>query len=393
LHNAVNLTCFTTDLSLPIIPFGSTRANDSLSECIEMFLRPEILDGVNQYYAESVDRKVDAIKGLKFGRLPQIVSCNLKRFVFDFTSENITQKKLNDVVRFPMILDMNRYVSKRRERSPSLSLREPIDPCEDTQDDDFEVFLREQINLLRSKAKSNGGTSPAPDIDDDDPTLPDLVDVNGVKCPEQQAIDEKLKLKQVAEEKVWTKEEVDKLIADRGEWVYELFAVLIHSGAIAGGHYYAYIKNLDAVATEWWNFNDSSVTKLDESKVRDAWGGMNTYNSATYGRVSTQSCANAYMLMYRKVVPSSKMPPLPDGNSSTASSTGFSQAAASRLARYEVPDYIREEILKLEEESVQKSRAAEELKNRISIKVSSIVDEYITLPEVGCRSFGRRWST
>jgi hypothetical protein len=36
-----------TDLSLPVIPFGSTRANDSLSECIETFLRPEILDGKN----------------------------------------------------------------------------------------------------------------------------------------------------------------------------------------------------------------------------------------------------------------------------------------------------------------------------------------------------------
>ena len=51
------------DFSLAIVPFGSDKALHSLSECIESFLRPEILDGDNKYYAEKFDRKVDAIKG------------------------------------------------------------------------------------------------------------------------------------------------------------------------------------------------------------------------------------------------------------------------------------------------------------------------------------------
>lgn len=29
-----------------------------------------------------------------------------------------------------------------------------------------------------------------------------------------------------------------------GPWVYELYAVLIHSGSALGGHYYAYIRSL-----------------------------------------------------------------------------------------------------------------------------------------------------
>lgn len=33
-----------------------------------------------------------------------------------------------------------------------------------------------------------------------------------------------------------------QLIAERGEFVYELFSIMIHSGSAAGGHYYAYIK-------------------------------------------------------------------------------------------------------------------------------------------------------
>ena len=40
-------------------------------------------------------------------------------------------------------------------------------------------------------------------------------------------------------------------------------AVLIHSGAIYGGHYYAYIKDMDT--GKWMNFNDSSVTEIDVS--------------------------------------------------------------------------------------------------------------------------------
>ena len=107
------------DFSLAIVPFGSNKPMRNLKECIEMYLRPEILNGDNKYYAEKFNMKVDAIKGLKFGKLPQIMSVQLKRFVYDFSGPNIVQKKLNDVVKFPMILDMNKYVAtlKKRKRS------------------------------------------------------------------------------------------------------------------------------------------------------------------------------------------------------------------------------------------------------------------------------------
>jgi ubiquitin carboxyl-terminal hydrolase 47 len=44
----------------------------------------------------------------------------------------------------------------------------------------------------------------------------------------------------------------------RGEDVYELFSILIHSGSAMGGHYYAYIKSFEDA--NWYNFNDSSVS-------------------------------------------------------------------------------------------------------------------------------------
>ena len=52
------------DCSLAIQPYGSTRYMHSLTECFEHYLTPEILDGDNKYYAESVGYKVDATQAL-----------------------------------------------------------------------------------------------------------------------------------------------------------------------------------------------------------------------------------------------------------------------------------------------------------------------------------------
>ena len=60
-----------------------------------------------------------------------------------------------------------------------------------------------------------------------------------------------------------------------GEHVYELFAILIHSGGALGGHYYAYIKSFED--GEWYDFNDSSVSEIDAgeatSKIQEMYGG------------------------------------------------------------------------------------------------------------------------
>ena len=45
--------------------------------------------------------------------------------------------------------------------------------------------------------------------------------------------------------------------------VYDLFAVANHYGSLNGGHYLAYAKNQN----EWYTFNDSSVSQIDESRL------------------------------------------------------------------------------------------------------------------------------
>jgi ubiquitin carboxyl-terminal hydrolase 47 len=91
-----------------------------------------------------------------------------------------------------------------------------------------------------------------------------------------------------------TKKYIDQYLQD-GEYVYELYSIMIHSGGAMGGHYYAYIKNF--MTNRWYNFNDSSVKEIDESDIYKVYGGKQS--SSTWGSYS----ANAYLLMYRKVTP------------------------------------------------------------------------------------------
>ena len=47
----------------------------------------------NQYSCEKCDKKVDALKGLRFERLPYILTMQLKRFDFDY--DTFRRIKLN----------------------------------------------------------------------------------------------------------------------------------------------------------------------------------------------------------------------------------------------------------------------------------------------------------
>ena len=47
--------------------------------------------------------------------------------------------------------------------------------------------------------------------------------------------------------------------------IYDLFAVANHVGGLHGGHYYAYCKN--CIDNEWYEFNDSHVSKIDLKSI------------------------------------------------------------------------------------------------------------------------------
>ena len=97
------------DISLPIKnEFGTGVINSSLEMALENYLKPDILDGDNKYECSSCAKKVDAEKGLKITRVPEILSLSLNRFTLDY--ETFQRVKVTERVSFPTILNLNVYM-------------------------------------------------------------------------------------------------------------------------------------------------------------------------------------------------------------------------------------------------------------------------------------------
>ncbi|KAK2527276.1 Usp47 [Columba livia] len=103
------------DIPLVIRPYGSSQAFASVEEALHAFIQPEILDGPNQYFCERCKKKCDARKGLRFLHFPYLLTLQLKRFDFDYTTMH--RIKLNDRMTFPEELDMSVFIDVEDESS------------------------------------------------------------------------------------------------------------------------------------------------------------------------------------------------------------------------------------------------------------------------------------
>ena len=89
--------------------------------------------------------------------------------------------------------------------------------------------------------------------------------------------------------------------ADRSEpHVYRLHGVLVHSGDLHGGHYFALIK--PDKDTRWLKYDDDRVTPVTDKEVLDDnYGGESTNGLLQYQRQQVRTMkrfTNAYMLVY-----------------------------------------------------------------------------------------------
>jgi hypothetical protein len=285
------------DLSLVIRPFGSTEMMKTVEEAIELFLRPEVLNKENQWMCDRCKVKRDAIKGLKFSKLPYILMLQLKRFDFDYATMN--RIKLHNEVTFPKYLDMNSYVSDENGGARGKIARK--------MSMERHVLEGRNHHKVTEDAPPAMSSSPSP--------TPGLAAL-GERMRRLSSMDESQPVTFVqddeAEEKgdegdeeeddadggasfdTWSPTFDPEVMMKRsGPHVYELYSVLIHSGSALGGHYYAYIKSLET--GKWYNFNDSNVSEISDTELKTAFGGAS--GSGYSMRYST--CA--YMLLYRLV--------------------------------------------------------------------------------------------
>ena len=90
-------------LDLPILEPGRLAKN--LYDCIDIYTKPELLEGENAWFNEKTGLKEDIKKQLSFWNFPKILVITLKRFSPD------GQQKLNSLIDFPLEnLDLSKYV-------------------------------------------------------------------------------------------------------------------------------------------------------------------------------------------------------------------------------------------------------------------------------------------
>ncbi|ELV11214.1 Ubiquitin carboxyl-terminal hydrolase 47 [Tupaia chinensis] len=198
------------DIPLVIRPYGSSQAFASVEEALHAFIQPEILDGPNQYFCERCKKKCDARKGLRFLHFPYLLTLQLKRFDFDYTTMH--RIKLNDRMTFPEELDMSTFID----------IEDETESCTDSG--------AENEGSCHSDQMSN-------DFSNDD-------GVDEGICLESNSGTEK----------------ISKPGLEKNSLIYELFSVMVHSGSAAGGHYYACIKSFSD--EQWYSFNDQHVSRI-----------------------------------------------------------------------------------------------------------------------------------
>ncbi|XP_056171641.1 ubiquitin C-terminal hydrolase 12-like isoform X3 [Syzygium oleosum] len=83
--------------------------------------------------------------------------------------------------------------------------------------------------------------------------------------------------------------------------LYSLHSVLVHSGGVHGGHYYAFIR--PTLSDQWFKFDDERVTKEDTKRaLEEQYGGEEELPQTNPGFNNTPfkftKYSNAYMLVY-----------------------------------------------------------------------------------------------
>jgi ubiquitin carboxyl-terminal hydrolase 47 len=245
------------DLSLTVKNRFDNIYNESLEKALFNFIKPEMLNGSNQYFCENCKSKQDAQKGLKFKKMPYVLVVQLKRFDLDY--ETMQRIKLNDKVTFPLILNANPFVGEARMDESTFVVQEEVQ--KQTQKSICEAefkFSAPDIDIMDLKVVTSKTNESIFDDFEKKPMKKDKIVKEKIIARET----EQRKARQMAEIELYKKD---------GEYVYELFSIMIHSGSAMGGHYFAYIKSFED--SKWRNFNDSSVKEIEDKEIVNVFGG------------------------------------------------------------------------------------------------------------------------
>ena len=224
------------------------RGKTDILEALAAMTEADVMEGSNKVYCDRCKRKTDTILRTAVSTLPNVLVLSLKRFDLDFNTFETV--KLNSRCAFSQTLNMKPYTI-------------------------------EGIEAVDAAQKVDNGGDPSPmdtENSDTDPlsALPDE------------------------------------------DYEYKLVGVLVHAGVAQGGHYYSFIRDRSPDAEEkWYRFDDEDVSVFNSAAIEtECFGGKvkkeTKWPNGQVHTVEQEQFANALMLFYEKVTPSS----VPEGETS-----------------------------------------------------------------------------
>ncbi|CAA0824349.1 Ubiquitin carboxyl-terminal hydrolase 13 [Striga hermonthica] len=136
--------------------------------------------------------------------------------------------------------------------------------------------------------------------------------------------------------------------------LYTLHSVLVHSGGVHGGHYYAFIR--PTLSSQWYKFDDERVTKEDMKKsLEELYGGEEEHMIQTNQGINATPFkftkhSNAYMLMYIRDSDKDKV--------------------MCHVDEKDIAEHLRERLKKEQEEKEQKRKEKAEAHLYTAVKVA-----------------------
>ena len=267
-------------------------------------LKPEQLNGAEQYVCDKCECKRDAERGVALTRLPPLLTLHLKRFTGQLSARGDEMRfvKVNTPVRFERSLDLRPLLGESAlpglRATPTAST--DAAPSSSSTSDTPGTTAATAASTATPAADASEGTGASAEGSGAAAEGAAPVAAAGRSSSQQ----------------------------------YELYAVLVHAGSFEKGHYYALIRappgdapaNSAAEEGAWYRFDDEKVRRLSaeerELEMEKAYG----------GGLGLAQCA-AYMLMYREVEGKAAGGPAGGAEEGTERRASPSLAAAQEGAR------------------------------------------------------------
>ena len=218
----------------------------SITELLEYFFEPEILEGSNQYHCEQCHSLQDAERTVTISKASEFLVLTLKRFAYNVQTQQ--RSKILQSVSYPLHLRLPSVHLKGNVATRRNAMRMEVNDCttEIFEEKSEDIINQSCFKSKRTKQEHDGGN--------------DNASINTVtsSCDEKPASD----------------------------IVYSLCSVIVHSGTSSeSGHYYCYARssaqlinggeNDDDVSSRtadqeaWFLFNDSRVSYSAYSSFAD----------------------------------------------------------------------------------------------------------------------------